>query len=366
MSTPSDAVARASIDQVPPQTLEELAALGDEIAALIRAGVPLEAGLQATARDLPPRLGRLVERLAERLGRGETLSAALAAERPDYPPVMMAVVEAGLRSGRTAQAVEGMAETAHRLVDLRRSMTAAIVYPLTVALLAYALLNLYVINVGPKLAAALVDFEVPGAEALQRFVDQAAAWQRWWWVPPLALAIAALIAWFALGRATSLEGGWLRRLFGWLPGVRAMFRSWDAARMTSLLALLVEQEVPWPDALRLSGAASGSAKLRRAGEEAAASAETGQPSAAHVASSLGLPPLARWALATGSQRQLPLILRETADAYRRQALADVELARSVWPIVALVALGGTATLVYALLLFGPFTQLLRTLTEIGT
>ena len=48
-------------------TLDHLIALNDEIAALVRAGVPLERGLAELGGDMPGRLGEIATALAERL-----------------------------------------------------------------------------------------------------------------------------------------------------------------------------------------------------------------------------------------------------------------------------------------------------------
>ena len=61
-------------------TLEELTALNDEIAALVRVGVPLEDGLSRLGEDLPGRLGQLASRLADQL----QLYCALGADSSAY------------------------------------------------------------------------------------------------------------------------------------------------------------------------------------------------------------------------------------------------------------------------------------------
>ena len=58
-------------------TLDDLIALNDEIAALVRAGVPLEAGLAELGGDLPGRLGQFATVLAQRTARGESLAQAI-------------------------------------------------------------------------------------------------------------------------------------------------------------------------------------------------------------------------------------------------------------------------------------------------
>ena len=87
-------------------SLESLVALNDEIAALVRTGLPLERGLRQVGDDLSGRLGGTMSSLAERMSRGASLPEALAAEGDRLPRIYRAVVEAGLRAGRLSAALE--------------------------------------------------------------------------------------------------------------------------------------------------------------------------------------------------------------------------------------------------------------------
>ena len=68
-------------------SLDQLVALNDEMAALVRAGVPLEQGLTELGRDMPGRLGEIAAELGQRMGGGETLPQILAADEHRFPPV---------------------------------------------------------------------------------------------------------------------------------------------------------------------------------------------------------------------------------------------------------------------------------------
>src|SRR5688500_8349553 len=103
-------------------SLDHVTAVLDEIAALARAGVPLEKGLLGISRDLPRRMRKLTTSLGERLQNGQTLDEALAEQQAGFPPVFRAVVAAGVRSGQLAPAVEGLVAISRRLADMRRSV----------------------------------------------------------------------------------------------------------------------------------------------------------------------------------------------------------------------------------------------------
>ncbi|MBI3465755.1 MAG: type II secretion system F family protein [Planctomycetes bacterium] len=69
----ADGAGRGSI------SLDQLIAFNDELAALVRAGLPLERSLCELAPDIPGSLGDTVQVLAARLSRGESLPQALTA-----------------------------------------------------------------------------------------------------------------------------------------------------------------------------------------------------------------------------------------------------------------------------------------------
>src|SRR5437763_724442 len=122
-----------------PISMEQLLALNEEIAALVRAGIPLDRGLLEAGRDVRGRLGRIAGALGRRLGRGESLVEALHAEERAIPPLYRAVVEAGARAGRLPVALEGMARYVRGYAEARTAIGLALWYPLLVLSLAYGL-----------------------------------------------------------------------------------------------------------------------------------------------------------------------------------------------------------------------------------
>ncbi|MGH7138195.1 MAG: type II secretion system F family protein, partial [Pirellulales bacterium] len=159
--------------------LDDLLALNDEIAALVRAGVPLESGLAELGRDLPGRSGRMATALAERLARGEELDRALAAYQADLPPLYVAVVTAGMKSGRLAAALEGLAVSARRIGELRRVTATALIYPVIVFLLGWAMLVGFVTFFAPHVLPGFRDFRVESAGIIAWFARLAPS-AMWW------------------------------------------------------------------------------------------------------------------------------------------------------------------------------------------
>lgn len=341
--------------------LDDLIALNDEIAALSRAGLPLERGLLGFGLDVPGRLGDVATALGERMARGEGLGEAIRSEGASLPATYRSVVEAGLRSGRLSAALEDLAAYARGFAELRRAVGLALLYPMMVLLLAWGLLVAFVLALLPRLIGAFEAFGVPspiGAREAARLGDSASYWGP---IVP-ALAGMVLLAWSWSGRARALRVG---REVRWVPWLRGILADWRASNFAGWLALLVEHGVPLPEAVEVASEATGDRALIEAGGRIAEAARRGEPTRVALREGEGgLPPLLRWMIATGQgQGSLGPALRHAAETYRVRALRRAEVMRTTLPTILLVAIGATAAAAYVLALFVPWTQLLDSLAR---
>jgi general secretion pathway protein F len=344
-------------------SLDELLAVNDEIAALLRAGVPLERGLAQVGRELPGARGDLARELAARLERGESLTGALSAGDGRYPPLYAAVVEAGAKSGRLAVALEGLATVGRNLAELRRLIGLSLVYPVCVLLLAYALAVFFVLALAPRLA--LIDFFPSWA---QQFFSTVASLRQGIhiWGPAIPAAMLLLLAawWIAASRAVVVQPRLAVWLLGWIPGVRRMLVCSQSAAFSEVLALLIEHNVPLDEAVTLAAGATGNPKLESASARIASQIRQGQPLAALAPDSIAMPPLLVWLLGAGKQQgSLVAALKNSASSYRQRAIYQGELLRAYMPLLLSVAIGGTATLAYTAILFVPWAALLYEVSQ---
>ncbi|MCA9071084.1 MAG: type II secretion system F family protein, partial [Planctomycetaceae bacterium] len=181
-------------DQTRKIKLEELMALNDEMVALLRAGVPLELGLDDWGKDRAGELGQLSQRLAERLNQGQSLPNALSESR--LPRAYRVIVEAGLRAGRLTVALESLSKMTWRMVELRRRIGLALVYPIIVLTLAYGMFQFLVFYVLPRLRYILRDMGLD--DRTLQFISW--LWWAWlWWLVP-AVVLTFLIWWWWSGR----------------------------------------------------------------------------------------------------------------------------------------------------------------------
>jgi general secretion pathway protein F len=340
-----------------PITLNNLIALNDEIAALARAGVPLDRGLLAIGEDMPGRLGRIAQSLGRRLESGEDLAVAIGESGSEFPPIYRAVVLAGLRSGRLSVALEGIAKTARRVTEARRLMLVSLAYPFVVLFVASVVFYLTMSETVPVIHDMLEDFEVAWPYwyvVLRWLADSILVALPWIWQVGMIVLIIFLI-W--LSRASVL-GGRPGRKFSTIGRILQAGRM---ATFAETLALLLEQELPLADSLELACQSSGDRGLAAAGKDLAEAVRRGQP-LSHLP--VGFPPLLGWMLMGGGQsNQLVATLRRLAENYRRRAAS-----LSVWltlylPITLSAGVGGLVVGAYVLLAMAPFYFLLYQMSQ---
>ncbi len=351
--------------QSAPVPLEDLIALNDEIAGLINAGVPLELGLRSLGGTWRSTLARTAEDLAERMSQGASLPEALAAEKGRFPTEYWAVVEAGLKAGRLPAALEYLTEFARNLRDMRQRIGLAAIYPAIVCGLAYCLFVGFILQV-PRMEDLYFSFRLAvhgWLRFLRSLYDTIG-----YWGPGAPIALAALAGGLALVRMlpTARTGGmggvrWLGAV-AFFPGSGAIVRNFTLANFCDLFAVLVEHQVPLPDAAQLAAEATGDARFVQAANQVVGDLRRGESLATSLGRHPALPPLLKWMV--GSAQGVGAIaaaLRQAACIYRRRALYQAEWFKLIAPLVLVVVLGGGVLLAYALTLFLPLIDFIKDL-----
>lgn len=343
-------------------SLQELIALNDEIAALVRTGVPLDAGLKRLSRDLPGRMGPIAERLGEELDRGASLPEALESSGAEFPPIYRAVVEAGICSGRLPAALETVAYSTRRLAEARRTVAASLIYPVFVFLIAWQLFTFFVLKIAPALLNFFQDSSAIAARILESIVPLGKYTHIWG--PGVPVIVVVVFLWWAhrSSRASLLEPAMASRLFGWLPWLGPMVGAYRQAAFAEMLHILIEHDLPLPVAIRLAAEAAGTKRTRQGAEQIARAIERGERLGGAVDRAPGFTPVVEWLLRSGHDRgMLQSALRHAADVYQRRAQRLAASAQLYMAPLMTLLIGGTVTAAYAALTFGTWLALLNSM-----
>jgi type II secretory pathway component PulF len=348
-------------------TLDELTALCEIMVSLAKAGVPLDRGLLNLAQDLPGRLGAQAAEISTRLQSGTGLANVVSSEGSAFPPVYASVVEAGIRSGRTTAALEGFARLARQLAELRALVVSSLVYPMML-MVVLAVVSVAVLRQMPTALGAFLDDHYLGTESARNYAIFMNVYQwtaQWFWLVPVAL-IGVGVFWILATRSANAAQGDGRDWIAWVPGANRLLRNSRLLAFTDVLFLLVEQQVPLHEAVRLAGSASGDRDLRADAEQLAGQMEQGasgsrtQPSVHRR----GVPAFLRWGLCNHQRiGSLESTLDRARRMYRYRTEDSATWLRTLLPVCISFGLGGLTALLYVVLFLVPWYAVLRLIAE---
>lgn len=214
-----------------------------QIAILIHAGSPVEDTLQVTAQqfDRSPMRQQLLF-VRGQVMEGARLSTAMKSAGGTFPDLYTAMVAAAETSGQLAPVLERLADDMEASLAIRRKITAAIVYPIVLSLVAMLVVSVMLVAVVPKVVTQFENFgqELPW---LTRAVIAASAFLQNHGLLILGLMAAFIVAFqFAL-RRDGFKRRWHKGLLKW-PVAGKLIRSLNAARFSRTMSGLIASGTP--------------------------------------------------------------------------------------------------------------------------
>jgi type II secretory pathway component PulF len=287
---------------------EEAVELAARVAELSKAGLPLGPGLRALAGELPGRrLQRVLRAMADRLDAGADLAAVIAAQGRRLPTCLRGLVLAGVHSGRLAEVLEEYVDLQQSQGELRRRLWLSFSYPFVLAVMMAAMAIFAKYTVVATFAKIFADFgtELP---AMTELVIRSAAPTTVFFLILVGLAATIpLLLWLAP------HVSWVWLVLHRVPMLGPLLRWRHLAQFSRLMGLLLEQQVPLPDALRLTAAGLRDARLAQGCDRVADDVERGRSLPESLAARQQFPPslipVVQWG------QQTPAL----ADAFRAAA-----------------------------------------------
>ncbi len=344
-------------------TPEQLIALNDEIATLVRSGVPLQLGLKELSRNVPTALGKISREISNRLEEGKTLGDSLSSTLPGLPRVYLAVVDAGLKSGDLPRALQAMSRFAQQGLELRHRIEFAFMYPLIIFLLAYVLFLTFVIETVPHWQQIWGEF-APLDDPFVRFLSfLGRTWKDWIWIPP---GIVVVLAgwWLYWGRFSFLPDRRPSAILRIIPGLRSVIGYWHWANFCDLLATLLEHHVPLPTAMNLAANATGNSAIHSQMNAVSEELKSGKSMAECLRPRTRIPPYLRWTLGSAQQpAAFQNALRHGTEVYRSRATFRADMIKMWLPLALIITLGWGSVMVYSLSMALPLRALYQQLNS---
>jgi type II secretory pathway component PulF len=284
---------------------DEFAFFNQQLAAMLREGVPLEGALKQLCAGM--RLGPLrteTQQLEADLARGTPLKEALA--RRSLPDLYRQMVELGARSNDLPGVLTLLADHYRRTNALWTRLTGLMVYPLIVILVSLALTVLISLNFSHFMAQFMEHLDPQPQFTIPSI-----------WAPPIVLALMALI-----GLAAVSIPSWRACLRWRLPA----FREASLAQLASAMTLMLKNGTTLPEALALAEAVESASPAGKALARWRQLVEAGQGKpAAWTGDSRPFPPLFLWLVQKGGE-DVAAGFEKAAEIYQARAAYRIELA----------------------------------------
>ncbi len=327
--------------------LDEFAYFNQQLAAMLRDGIPLEGALRRLCQEM--RGGRLrteLQSLEADLAKGAPLAEALKSRQ--LPELYKRMIVVGVKGGDLPGALTMLADYFQRQNNVWMRLRSMMVYPLIVMFVAFlisiVLALLWTCVIGPAMGNVFsgMGVRLPGATLFALATLQTI------WIFPVLLGVAFLLI-AAIVFLPGLRGRYLWRL--------PAFKEASVSRIAASLTLLLKNGVSLPDAVglvgRLESSTTATGDLRRWEKNLAA----GTVKFSEVAAvNRMIPPLFVWVV-TSAGEDLAAGFNRAAEIYQSRALYRTEVALySVLPVASLFL--GAIVLSQAFLVISMFLPLI--------
>jgi len=231
--------------------LKLLAIFLRQLHVLIATGTPLAESLLALERQASDVAFRaVVTDVRTKVEQGIALSAAMQSHPKYFNAICRGLVSAGESGGNLDAMLERLAVLTRKQVHVRSSVMGAMIYPALLTFVAIGVLITLMTFVLPrfKLLFASLDTPLPPTTKILMAISDLTL--QYWWLSPVFLAAIGAAVWAVFKTPTGRRG--LDRFVIIAPQFGPIVRSFQTARITRLLGILLQGRVPLLEALELT------------------------------------------------------------------------------------------------------------------
>jgi type IV pilus assembly protein PilC len=245
---------RALMQRKRKPKLQELATYTQQLANLLRAGMPLTMALHSmsslTSKGIP---GRVSEQLKQDVIEGRSLSDAMARQNEIFPELVINMVRAGEQSGAMEEVLRRLASHFERFAEVQSKFKSAMIYPLFVCFFGLVLIIFFTAVMLPKFTEFFQTMQLKdGLPLATRIVIGVSDFMKgygWWMIPLVGFTLYLVIRRY---RATAGGRRRIDTLLLRVPIFGPVIRLNLFAQFARILSTLLANGVPVLQALRIT------------------------------------------------------------------------------------------------------------------
>jgi len=260
----------------PKGKLADISQFMRHLSVLISSGTPLTEGVEAMATQTSDEKFRaILKKVQAELESGTPLSEAMTSHPGYFDDVCRAMVMAGETSGRLGDMLERISTLMRQKLAMRRAIVGAMIYPTILIGIGIIVVLVMLVMVFPRFEEMFESLETAVPPSTQLFLWLSEMLRQWWWAILIALVPGAMLTRLMLRQPATIVA--LERSLLSVPKIGDIVRSIASARMSRMISLLLESQVPLLDVLSLCAGSMRSPEYARLLTDARDAAEAGQP-----------------------------------------------------------------------------------------
>lgn len=294
---------------------QEVLILLRELAALLRAGIPLATSLDgAMQQTQSPALRQVLTDVTRRVQGGSSFSDALSHHAAVFPELFISMIRVGEVAGILDQVLERLAQLGTQELEIRSKVNAALVYPLVLVGFALVVVNGLLIGVLPKFVGVFQASQVALPWPTRLLLGLSTLIRRGWWF--LGFLAVAAAWWFRRYYASPAGRARVDRALLGLPLVGTLYRKILIARLTRTLGAMLKTGVPLLEAISVAEKTVPNVIFQQALQRTRTAVAEGKGLSESWAASGLFPPLVLQLVTVGERTgQLDTMLTEVAAFY---------------------------------------------------
>ena len=236
-------------NSAPRVRTRDVAQMTRQLAALLKAGVPVLQSLHMLSRSLPSAaLTDVVQAVHDDVASGQSLHSALARHPQQFSGLYTSMVQAGESAGILDTLMERLANTLEKNEALRSQVRSALTYPLAVMVISAAVLVMILVFVVPVFQDVFKSFgaELPWPTQVVVALSHGLSTSGPWAV--LAVSLGVWL-WPQSAKGETKLKLWLNQRLLKAPVLGRLIQSAVVARWTQTLSALLAAGVPLAEAL---------------------------------------------------------------------------------------------------------------------
>lgn len=256
--------------------IQEFVVFNQELAALLKAGLPLLQALDLMLERMAnPHFRGVLTEIRDRVKSGEDLSDAFAAYGDLFPRLYPPTLKAGERSGELEQVIRRFLRYTKLVLDAQRRVVSALIYPAVLVCLSIAMIIVMAIFVVPKFQVFFenLDVELPLITRVVLAVSRFAS-HNW---PILLVLVLGTAFSFRSWKRTEKGGLAVDRMRLRLPLLGGVLQRFSQAEFCRSLSTLLTGGIPLVPAFEIAVTSVGNMWVRRKLEPTIQMVREGKP-----------------------------------------------------------------------------------------